>query len=144
MPTVASVCPLDCPDRCSLEVRVEGGRAVAISGSRVNPLTEGYICEKVRRFGERVYGPDRLLHPMRRTGAKGEGRFAPISWDEAIDTIARRFDDARREHGGEAVLPFFYGGSNGLLTQGTSDETFFRALGASRLARTVCAAPTGA
>ena len=144
MHTAHSVCPLDCPDRCSLEVRVEEGRIASITGSRVNPVTEGFICAKVRDFAGRVYGPDRLLHPMSRTGRKGEGRFARISWDEAIGTIARRLEETRREHGGEAILPFFYGGSNGMVSQGAADETLFRAIGASRLARTVCAAPTGA
>jgi len=144
MPHLHSVCPLDCPDRCSLQVNVEAGRIVSIDGSRVNPLTDGFICAKVRDFPRRVYGPDRLLHPMRRTGPKGSGRFDRITWDEALETIARRLETVRTEFGGEAILPFSYGGSNGLLTQGTTDERLFRALGASRLARTVCAAPTGA
>jgi anaerobic selenocysteine-containing dehydrogenase len=144
MPTLHSVCPLDCPDRCSLDVRVEAGRVVSITGSRVNPVTDGFICAKVRRFPDRLYGPDRLLHPMRRTGPKGEGRFERISWDEAIGTIAGRWSAILRSHGGEAILPFSYGGSNGLLTEGLFDARLFRVLGASRLARTVCAAPTGA
>jgi len=125
-------------------VRIDGDRVSSITGSRVNPLTRGFICAKVRRFGERVHGPDRLLHPLRRTGRKGEGRFERIGWDEAIDTIVARFDEARRAHGGEAILPFSYGGSNGLVSQGAIDELLFRSIGASRLARTVCAAPTAA
>ena len=79
MPELHSVCPLDCPDRCSLDVTVEAERVVSITGSRVNPLTDGFICAKVRDFPRRVYGPDRLLHPMRRTGPKGSGRFEAIS-----------------------------------------------------------------
>jgi anaerobic selenocysteine-containing dehydrogenase len=137
-------CPLDCPDRCSLEVDVDDGRVKAVRGSRVNPVTGGYICAKVREFPRRVYGPERLLHPMRRTGAKGEGRFEPITWDVAFEEIARRLTGVRRTHGGEAILPYSYGGSNGLISQGTSDERLFRRLGASGLERTVCAAPTGA
>ncbi len=144
MPELHSVCPLDCPDRCSLDVTVEAERVVSITGSRVNPLTDGFICAKVRDFPRRVYGPDRLLHPMRRTGPKGSGRFERISWDAAIGSIARTFEAIRKEFGGESILPFSYGGSNGLLTQGTTDERLFRSIGASRLARTVCAAPTGA
>jgi anaerobic selenocysteine-containing dehydrogenase len=140
----ASFCPLDCPDRCSLDVTVEGGRVVSIDGSRTNPLTEGYICSKVRRFPEHVYGPDRLLHPMVRTGPKGEGRFEPVSWPEAVALVARRLHEVRERWGGEAILPYYYGGSNGLVTQGTLDARFFAALGASRLDRAVCAAPTGA
>jgi anaerobic selenocysteine-containing dehydrogenase len=134
---------LDCPDRCSLDVTVEDGRVVAIEGSRANPLTEGYICSKVRRFHERVYGPDRLLRPMVRTGPKGEGHFAPVTWPEAVALVARRLREVRERWGGEAILPYYYGGSNGLVTQGTLDARFFAALGASRLDRAVCAAPTG-
>jgi anaerobic selenocysteine-containing dehydrogenase len=141
--TVRTACPLDCPDRCSLDVEVEAGRLGRIEGSRVNPVTAGFICSKVRRFGERVYGPDRVLHPQRRSGRKGEGRFERIGWDEALDLVAGRLREVRESHGGEAILPFSYGGSNGLLTQGGADERLFRSLGACRLARTVCAAQTG-
>jgi anaerobic selenocysteine-containing dehydrogenase len=144
MASARSVCPLDCPDRCSLDVRVEEGRVTAIEGNQTNPVTEGYICAKVRRFPERVYGPDRLLHPLRRVGRKGEGRFERVSWDEALDEVAERIGEIRRDHGGEAILPFAYGGSNGLVAQGTVDEDLFRSLGASRLLRTVCAAQTSA
>jgi len=139
----ASSCPLDCPDRCSLEVTVEDGRVVALDGSHVNPETQGFICSKVRRFPERVYGPDRLLHPMRRVGAKGAGAFERISWDQAIGLIADRLRRVADRWGGEAILPYSYGGSNGLIGQGTMDARFFARLGASRLDRAVCAAPTG-
>jgi len=141
---VATVCPLDCPDSCSLDVTVQGGRAVSIDGSHVNPVTDGYICAKVRRFPERVYGPDRLTYPAMRKGPKGAASFERVTWDEALAAIAGRLIDARDTRGGESILPYSYGGSNGLLTQDTSDATLFRRLGASRLARTVCAAPTGA
>jgi anaerobic selenocysteine-containing dehydrogenase len=142
--TVETVCPLDCPDSCTLDVTVDNGRAVAIDGSHANPITGGFICAKVRRFGERVYGPDRLLYPAVRKRAKGQGSFTRVTWEEAIGTIAERMRDAASRWGGESILPYSYGGSNGLLTQDTSDATLFRRLGASRLARTVCAAPTGA
>ena len=142
--TVTTVCPLDCPDSCSLEVTVEDGRITAIDGSHENPVTGGYICAKVRRFGERQYGADRLLYPAIRKGPKGAGSFKRVSWDEALSVIADRIREARDAWGGESILPYSYGGSNGLLTQDTSDATLFRRLGASRLARTVCAAPTGA
>ena len=141
---VSTVCPLDCPDGCSLEVTVQDSRAVSIDGSHINPVTDGYICAKVRRFPERVYGPDRLMYPAVRKGPKGLASFARVSWEEALSTIAERLTDARETWGGESILPYSYGGSNGLLTQDTSDATLFRRLGASRLARTVCAAPTGA
>ena len=140
---VASVCPLDCPDRCTLDVTVEAGRVTSIDGSRLNPVTEGFICGKVRHFDRRLYGPDRLLHPMRRSGPKGTGAFERVTWDEALDEIAKRLSSVRDESGGEAILPFCYGGSNGLLTQDAADAVLFRGLGASRLLRTVCAVPTG-
>src|SRR4051812_17400480 len=140
----ATVCPLDCPDACSLEVTLEDGRIGSIDGSHVNPVTDGYICAKVRRFPERVYGPDRLMYPAIRKGPKGLANFQRVSWEEALGRVAERLVQTRDEFGGEAILPYYYGGSNGLLTQDTSDATLFRRLHASRLARTVCAAPTGA
>jgi anaerobic selenocysteine-containing dehydrogenase len=141
---VETVCPLDCPDSCTLDVTLQGGRITSIDGSSLNPVTNGYICAKVRRFGERIYGSDRLLYPAIRKGPKGFASFQRASWDEALSLIATRLIEARERWGGESILPYSYGGSNGLLTQDTSDATLFRRLGASRLARTVCAAPTGA
>src|SRR5438270_13999122 len=85
-----SACPLDCPDACSLSVTVHHGKIVTIDGSRENPVTKGYICAKVRRFGDRVYGPDRLLYPAVRTGSKGAGQFKRVSWEEALEAIADR------------------------------------------------------
>lgn len=123
---------------------MRGGRISKIEGAESNEVTNGYICAKVRRFDQRVYGDDRLLHPAIRRGAKGAGAFRRITWDEALEAIATRMRDVQRDSGGEAILPLSYGGSNGLLTQDTTDATLFRRLGASRLLRTVCAAPTGA
>ena len=143
MEIVPSACPLDCPDSCSLEVGVEDGRVVSVGGSRANPVTGGYICSKVRRFPERMYGPDRILRPGIREGAKGSGAFRDASWDEALALVAGRLTDVRDRFGGAAILPYSYGGSNGYLSQETTDERLFRGLGASRLARTICAAPTG-
>ena len=141
---VDTACPLDCPDSCSLAVTVGKGRIVRIDGSALNTPTAGYICAKVRKFGERVYGEARLQYPAVRTGRKGQGHFRRVSWDGAIELIAARMLEVRDQWGGEAILPFSYGGSNGLLTQDTLDAVLFRRFGASRLARTVCAAPTGA
>jgi anaerobic selenocysteine-containing dehydrogenase len=141
---VDTACPLDCPDACSLDVTLQDGRITSIDGSPNNPVTDGYICAKVRRFTERVYGSDRLLYPAIRRGPKGLGLFERASWDDVMALIAERLENARETWGGESILPYSYGGSNGLLTQDTSDATLFRRLGASRLARTVCAAPTGA
>src|SRR5437764_949491 len=111
-----TACPLDCPDSCSLEVRVEDGRVTKLDGDRRNPFTQGFICAKVRQLPELLYGPDRLLYPQRRVGPKGEGRFARISWDEALTAIVDRLVAARERWGGEAILPYRYGGSNGMLT----------------------------
>jgi anaerobic selenocysteine-containing dehydrogenase len=141
---VDTVCPLDCPDSCSLSVTVENGRIGTLDGSHASRVTGGYICAKVRRFPERVYGPDRLRYPAVRIGSKGSGAFRRASWDEALGLVADRLTDTRDRWGGEAILPYSYGGSNGLLTQDTSDATLWRRLGASRLLRTVCAAAAGA
>jgi anaerobic selenocysteine-containing dehydrogenase len=142
--TIRTACPLDCPDSCTLEVTVENGHIQKIDGGDVNPVTRNFICAKVRRFAERVYGDDRLLYPAIRQGRKGSSTFARVTWDEALDLIARRMSEIKTQHGGEAILPFSYGGSNGLLTQDTNDAELWRRFGTSRLARTVCAAPTGA
>jgi anaerobic selenocysteine-containing dehydrogenase len=142
--TVRTACPLDCPDSCTLEVQVEKGRIVKIDGGDANPTTREFICNKVRRFADRVYGEDRLLYPAVREGRKGDGTFIRVSWDEALDHVARRMREIRDTVGADAILPFSYGGSNGLLTQDTNDAALFRKFGTARLARTVCAAPTGA
>ena len=113
--TFDSVCPLDCPDTCSLAVTVESGRVTGVDGSRRNPLTAGYICAKVRRYPERIYSSLRIQHPQRRSGAKGEGRFERITWDDAIDLVSRRFKRIIAADGAEAILPYHYGGSNGLF-----------------------------
>lgn len=141
---VASACPLDCPDACSLEVTVENGRVTKLDGARDrNPVTEGYICAKVRKFPEQLYGKERILEPMLRVGQKGEGVFEPLSWQQALSLAAKRLVETRDRYGGEAILPYCYGGSNGYLSQDTTDALLFHRLGASRLARTVCAAATG-
>jgi anaerobic selenocysteine-containing dehydrogenase len=142
--TVRTACPLDCPDSCTLDVTVENGRVIEIDGGDENPATRNYICAKVRKFGSRVYGEDRLLYPALRQGARGNGVFSRITWDEALDHIVERMRAIQGRWGAEAILPFCYGGSNGLLTQDTTDAALFRGFGTSRLARTVCAAPTGA
>jgi anaerobic selenocysteine-containing dehydrogenase len=116
---------------------------VRLDGDLRNPETQGFICTKVRRFHERVYGPDRLLHPGLREGRKGEGRFRRASWEEALGRIVAKIEEVRSRSGGEAILPFCYGGSNGLLTQDAADARLFNRLGASRLERTVCAATAG-
>ena len=129
---VDTACPLDCPDACSLAVTVRHGKVISIDGSHKNPVTGGFICAKVRKFGERVYGPDRLLHPAIRKGRKGEGRFQRVTWDEALERVAERMRTAKARWGGASILPYSYGGSNGLLTQDNLDAKLWRRLGTSR------------
>src|SRR5262245_30101656 len=142
--TLPSVCTMDCPDTCSLEIEIQDDRVAAIRGGHLNPTTSDFICSKIANFAKRVYSPIRLLYPMIRVGAKGSGEFERITWDEAASTIATRFKKIREEFGGGAILPFYYGGSNGILGQGTSDRAYFAKFGASQLATTVCAAPSSA
>jgi len=134
-----TACPLDCPDTCELAVDVRKGRISAIRAAGNGD--GGFICGKVAGFARRQYHDDRIRHPLRRTGSRG-GSFERIGWDDAIELIVDRFETIRRESGGEAILPFHYGGSNGLLTDGSMDRAFFARLGASRLLKTVCAVPT--
>src|SRR4029453_787974 len=141
---VETACPLACPDACSLSVSVQRGRVVKIDGSSKNPVTGGFICDKVRKFDQRVYGADRLLYPAVRRGRKGEGSFKRVPWDEALELVAQRFRRAKAEQGGASILPYSYGGSNGLLTQDNLDAKLWRRFGASRVARPPGAAPTGA
>jgi anaerobic selenocysteine-containing dehydrogenase len=134
-----SVCALDCPDACSLLVTVDGDRATRLRGNPEHPITRGFLCGKVAQYLEREYHPDRLLYPMRRAGAKGEGRLARIGWDEALDAVAGRLAGVAREFGPESILPYSYAGTMGLLNGAGMDRRFFHRLGASRLDRTICA-----
>ena len=133
-----SVCALDCPDCCSLLVTVENGRGVKLRGDPEHPVTRGFLCGKVAQYLEREYSPGRLLYPQRRAGAKGGGRFERVSWDEAIDAIAARLKAIAAEFGPEAILPYSYAGTMGLLNGSGMDRRFFHRLGASRLDRTIC------
>lgn len=139
---VRTACPLDCPDACSLSVRVEKGHVVGVEGDERNGLTAGLICGKVRGISRHVHGAERISAPAVRDGAKGSGAFREVSWDEALERVATRLLEVRDRSGGEAILPFSYGGSNGALTEGTIDTRLFRRLGASHLERTICAAAT--
>jgi anaerobic selenocysteine-containing dehydrogenase len=138
------VCPHDCPDTCVMTVSVEGDRAVALGGDPEHQFTQGFLCAKVNRYLERVYSPERILHPMKRVGAKGEGRFERITWGEAMGTVAARFQQVIATHGPQAILPYSYAGNMGLLSYASMDRRFFHALGASLLARTICASAGGA
>jgi anaerobic selenocysteine-containing dehydrogenase len=140
-PTVVkAVCPLDCPDTCSMLVTIADGRAVELRGDREHPFTRGFLCQKMAGYLDRVYSPDRLLTPRKRVGPKGSGRFEPIGWTEAIDTIAARFAAiASSDDGPKAILPYSYCGTMGKLQSSSLDRRFFHRLGASKLDRTICA-----
>ncbi|HLX43180.1 MAG TPA: molybdopterin-dependent oxidoreductase [Bryobacteraceae bacterium] len=143
METRHSVCALDCPDCCSLLVNVENGQGSRLRGNPDHPVTRGFLCGKVAKYLEREYSPDRLLYPQKRIGAKGEGRFARISWDEALDTIAEKLTTIANEFGSEAILPYSYAGTMGILNGSGMDRRFFHRLGASRLDRTICSSAGG-
>src|ERR1035437_9223626 len=138
-----SVCALDCPDCCSLVVTVQDGHATRLRGNPEHPVTRGFLCGKVAQYLEREYHPERLCYPRRRVGAKCAGRFERIAWDEALDTIAGRLRAVADEFGSEAILPYSYGGSMGLLNGSGMDRRFFHRLGASRLDRTICPSARG-
>lgn len=144
MKVIHGACPHDCPDTCAMLIEVEEGRATSVSGDPDHPPTQGFLCTKVTRYLERVYSPDRVLYPMRRIGAKGQGRFERISWDEALDAIADRFREiANSSDGPEAILPYSYAGTMGIVNNGSMDRRFFHRLGATKLARTICSAAGG-
>jgi anaerobic selenocysteine-containing dehydrogenase len=133
-----AVCPHDCPDTCSMRVTVRDGRAIKVQGNPDHPPTQGVLCTKVSRYAERTHHPHRLTKPMRRVGNKGEGRFEEISWDAALDLAATRL----REIAGrspEAIVPYSYAGTMGLVQGESIAARFFNVLGASRLERTICA-----
>lgn len=137
---VKAVCPLDCPDTCSMRVTVRDGVAVALRGDPDHPFTRGFLCQKMARYLDRVYSPDRLLHPLRRSGPKGSGRFERIGWEEALATIAGEFAAiAGSPDGPGAILPYSYYGTMGKLQASSLDRRFFHRLGASILDRTICA-----
>ena len=134
--TRPSVCPLDCPDTCSLAVETDGVRILGVRGSKANPYTAGVICNKVARsYPEFVHGPARLTRPLKRVGGRGEDAFAPISWGEALDLIHAGISGAVARHGPQTVLPLNYAGPHGELAGGSMDRRFFHKLGASLLAR---------
>jgi anaerobic selenocysteine-containing dehydrogenase len=137
---VKAVCPHDCPDACSMVVTVRDGRAVDLRGDPDHPFTRGFLCQKVARYLDRVYHPERLQFPMRRIGPKGTGRFARISWDDAAAEIADRFASlAASADGPQSILPYSYAGTMGKLQGSSLDRRFFHRLGASLLDRTICA-----
>src|SRR5438045_4827719 len=135
---IRGACPHDCPDTCALVTTVENGRAVSIKGAEDHPTTNGFLCTKVNRYLERTYSPQRVLYPMKRVGEKGAGLFQRISWDEALDTITAKYKEIAADNP-QAIQPYSYAGTMGLVQGESMDRRFFHKLGASLLDRTICA-----
>ncbi|OJX37229.1 MAG: molybdopterin oxidoreductase [Burkholderiales bacterium 68-12] len=139
---VRGACPHDCPDTCALLTTVENGRAVRVQGNPDHPHTGGVLCTKVSRYAERTHHPERILTPMKRSGPKGSGQFTPVTWDEALADIAARLG-AIAARDPQAVLPYSYAGTMGLVQGESMDRRFFHRLGASLLHRSICATAGG-
>ena len=135
---VRGVCPHDCPDTCALLTTVVDGRASKVQGNPAHAMTDGVLCTKVSRYTERTYHPERVLQPLRRVGPKGEGRFEVVSWDAALDQIAARLQ-AIAQRDPQAIVPYSYAGTMGLVQGESMAARFFHRLGASLLDRTICA-----
>ena len=142
---VRAACPHDCPDTCAMRVTVQGGRVLRVQGDAEHPTTHGALCTKVSRYAERSYHPERVLQPLKRIGPKGSGCFEPVGWDEALDDIAAKLKAiaARGPDSAQAVLPYSYAGTMGLLQGESMAARFFHKLGASRLDRTICSSAGG-
>ena len=139
---VRATCPHDCPDTCAMRVTVEDGRAVKVQGDPDHPPTHGSLCTKVSRYTERSYHPERVLTPLKRVGVKGSGQFAPVGWDEALSDITARLQ-AIAARDPQAILPYSYAGTMGLVQGDGMSARFFHKLGASLLDRTICSSAGG-
>ncbi|MEO8119577.1 MAG: molybdopterin-dependent oxidoreductase, partial [Rhodoferax sp.] len=142
---VLGACPHDCPDTCSMLTTVAGGIAIKVQGNPAHPHTDGALCTKVSRYTERTYHPERLLHPLKRVGPKGAGQFERVSWDDALQDIAAKLSAiaSRGPDAAQAILPYSYAGTMGLIQGDGMSARFFHKLGASLLERTICAAAGG-
>jgi anaerobic selenocysteine-containing dehydrogenase len=143
MSTHLSVCPLDCPDTCSVLITVEDNKVTKLEGNPHHPITKGFACVKMVKYPERQNREDRLLYPQKRVGKKGEGKFERVSWEEALDDIAKKTQAVVDTYGAEAVLPYCYAGTMGWIER-DHPLAFFRAIGASELDQTICASTGGA
>ncbi len=141
---IRGACPHDCPDTCGVITEVQDGKAVHFRGDPDNPITRGWLCAKVRPYLNHVYHPDRLLYPLRRVGPKGGGQWQRISWDEAIAEIAARWKAIIAESGAEAILPYSFSGTLGLVQMTVASARLWNRLGASRLERSICGAAAAA
>ena len=135
---VVGACPHDCPDTCSILTTVEDGKAIAVRGNPDHPFTKGRLCVKVNNYQERVYSDKRLLYPMKRVGPKGTAQFQRVSWDEAMSTIATRFKEIIASDGPEAILPYSYLGTQGVINGLNVGDPLFNKLGATVSERTFC------
>ena len=135
---VRAACPHDCPDTCAMLVTVEDGRAVGVRGDPQHPFTRGGLCVKVNNYEQRVYSPDRVLHPLKCSGPKGTGQFERISWDEAVGIIRDRWTGIIGKYGPTAILPYSYLGTEGILNGLNVGDAFFNRLGATISERTFC------
>lgn len=142
--TIKGACGHDCPDTCGWVVEVQDGVAIRMSGDKDHPFTQGGLCAKVNHYLDRVYHPDRVLHPLKRVGAKGEGRFERVSWNEALADIAARWQQVIADYGAEAILPYSSAGVQGLVQQESLDARLFGSMGASQLDRKICGAVASA
>jgi anaerobic selenocysteine-containing dehydrogenase len=137
---IHGACPHDCPDTCGVVTEVRDGRAVGFRGDPEHSVTKGWLCAKVRPYLDHVYHPGRLMHPLRRTGPKGGGQWRRISWDEALAEIAQRWKAIIAQYGAEAILPYSYSGTLGVVQMTVSSARFWNRLGASQLERSICGA----
>ena len=134
---VQAACPHDCPDTCAMRITVADGKVTTVKGDATHSLTAGVLCTKVSRYAERTYHPDRLTMPLKRIGKKGDGKFAPISWDEAYAIIAHKLAALWRKNPA-SILPYSYAGTMGQVQGEGMAGRFFHALGAGLLERTIC------
>ena len=139
---VRGACPHDCPDTCGLLTTVENGIAVKVQGNPAHPQTDGVLCAKVSRYTERTYHTERILQPLKRVGPKGLGRFEPVSWDVALTDISMRLKDIAAKNP-EAIVPYSYAGTMGLVQGESIAARFFNRLGASKLHRSICSMAGG-
>ncbi|HLN32482.1 MAG TPA: molybdopterin oxidoreductase family protein [Gemmataceae bacterium] len=137
---IRGACPHDCPDTCGVITEVEEGKAVKFYGDAQNPITKGWLCAKVRPYLDHVYHPERLLYPLRRNGPKGSGQWQRISWHEALAQIAERWREIISRYGAEAILPYSYSGTMGMVQMTVSSARLWNRLGASQLQRSICGA----
>src|SRR5262249_14253003 len=138
--TIRGACPHDCPDTCGVITKVQDGRAVDFYANPDHSITEGWLCAKVRPYLAHVYHPDRLRYPLRRAGSKGSGEWQRIGWPEALDLIASSWKAIIAKYGAEAILPYSYSGTLGLVQMTVSSARFWNLLGASQLQRGICGA----